>query len=78
MQRWEHLTGRVAPCPTLVSDDGQYRPAPRFVEWLMGLPDGWVTDPDLGRTPPEQLTDLGNGVVPTQADRAFRTLLALA
>lgn len=44
----------------------------------MGLPDGWVTDPDLGRTPPEQLTDLGNGVVPTQADRAFRTLLALA
>jgi DNA (cytosine-5)-methyltransferase 1 len=78
IRRWEHLTGRVAPSPTLVSDDGQYRPAPRFVEWLMGLPDGWMTHPDLGLTPHEQLTALGNGVVPAQADRALRTLLAVA
>ncbi|WP_243752286.1 DNA cytosine methyltransferase [Leucobacter weissii] len=55
IRRWEHLTGRVAPSPTLISDDGQYRPAPRFVEWLMGLPEGWVTDSDLGLTLPEQL-----------------------
>jgi hypothetical protein len=63
IRRWEYLTGRGAPSPTLVSDEGQYRPAPRFVEWLMGLPDGWVTDSGLGLTPPEQLTALGNGVV---------------
>ena len=50
----------------------------RFVEWLMGLPDGWVTDPNLGLTPPEQLTALGNGVVPAQAAHALRALLAIA
>lgn len=76
IRRWEHLTGRQAPSPTLVSDDGQYRPAPRFVEWLMGLPDGWVTDTDLGLTPPEQLTALGNGVVPAQAVHALSALLS--
>ncbi|WP_417234087.1 DNA cytosine methyltransferase [Arthrobacter sp.] len=32
IRRWEHLTGRGAPAPALLNDDGQYRPAPRFVE----------------------------------------------
>jgi DNA (cytosine-5)-methyltransferase 1 len=77
IRRWEHLTGRQAPSPTLVSDDGQYRPAPRFVEWLMGLPDGWVTHTDFGLTSSEQLTALGNGVVPAQAAHALRALLAI-
>ena len=76
IRRWEHLTGRLAPSPTLVSA-GQYRPAPRFVEWLMGLPDGWVTDTDLRLTSSEQLTALGNGVVPAQAAHALRALLAI-
>jgi len=40
----------------------------------MGLPDGWVTDPELGLTLPEQLTALGNGVVPVQAIHALSTL----
>lgn len=40
----------------------------------MGLPEGWVTDTDLGLTPPEQLTALGNGVVPVQAVHALSTL----
>ena len=35
--QWEHITGRTAPTPTFVSDDGGPRPSPRFVEWLMGL-----------------------------------------
>lgn len=74
IRRWEHLTGREAPSPTLMSDDEQYRPAPRFVEWLMGLPDGWVTNPELGLTQPGQLTALGNGVVPAQAAHALRIL----
>jgi hypothetical protein len=39
----------------------------------MGLPDGWVTDvPGLTRN--EQLTLLGNGVVPQQAVAAYRLL----
>ena len=73
IRRWEHLTGREAPSPTLLNDS-QYRPAPRFVEWLMGLPDGWVTAPDLGLTSAEQLAALGNGVLPAQAVRALRAL----
>jgi len=40
----------------------------------MGLPDGWVTDPELGLTLPEQLTALGNGVVPAQAVHALGAL----
>lgn len=48
--------------------------SPRFTEWIMGLPEGWVTDvPDL--TPNDQLHVLGNGVVPQQAVAALRYLL---
>lgn len=46
-----------------------------FVEWMMGLPAGWVCDvPGLTRN--EQLKALGNGVVPAQAAEALRILLA--
>lgn len=46
---------------------------PVFVEWMMGLPQGWVTDvPDLSRN--DQLKALGNGVVPQQAEAALRYL----
>jgi DNA (cytosine-5)-methyltransferase 1 len=40
----------------------------------MGLPEGWVTDPDLGLTPAQQLTALGNGVVSYQAAHALEAL----
>jgi DNA (cytosine-5)-methyltransferase 1 len=47
--------------------------APPFVEFLMGLPAGWVTEvPGLSRT--AQLKALGNGVVPLQAEAALRLL----
>jgi DNA (cytosine-5)-methyltransferase 1 len=50
------------------------RLAPRFVEWLMGLPAGWVTAvPGLSRA--DQLKALGNGVVPQQAAHAVALLL---
>lgn len=52
----------------------QYSLNPVFVEWLMGLPAGWVTDvPDL--TPNQQLRLLGNGVVPQQGAAALTYLL---
>ena len=38
---------------------------PKFVEYMMGLPEGWVTDTELSRA--QQLKMLGNGVVPQQA-----------
>jgi len=45
---------------------------PKFVEYMMGLPAGWVTDLDISRS--QQLKILGNGVVPQQAYRALELL----
>ncbi|MFF9017280.1 DNA cytosine methyltransferase [Streptomyces sp. NPDC014870] len=68
--RWEAVLGRRAPWAT----DDRGRLNPEFVEWLMGLPAGHVTDvPDLTRA--QQLKALGNGVVPQQAEAALRVLL---
>lgn len=73
--RWESVLGRPAPPPTEpTGKGGAARLSPRFVEWLMGLPDGWVTGvPGVSRN--DQLKALGNGVVPQQAAAAIRHLL---
>ncbi|MET8721351.1 DNA cytosine methyltransferase [Streptomyces misionensis] len=74
IRRWEHVTGRPAPCPTEPGTRGNRRLSPAFAEWLMGLPTGWVTAiPDIPRK--EQLKILGNGVVPQQAHHAYGLLL---
>ena len=74
--RWETILGRPAPSPTEpTGKGGAARLSPRFVEWMMGLPDGWVTDTDTTRN--EQLKALGNGVVPQQAEAALRHLLSV-
>jgi DNA (cytosine-5)-methyltransferase 1 len=44
----------------------------KFVEYMMGLPDGWVTDLDMRRA--QMLKILGNGVVPQQAYKALELL----
>lgn len=75
--QWEQITGRVAPAPALLSDETGPRPAPKFVEWLMGLPDGWVTKSQHGLTMNQQLTALGNGVLPAQARAALQRLIRL-
>jgi DNA (cytosine-5)-methyltransferase 1 len=75
--RWEGIT-RPAPAPTRADGrDGAHRMSPLFVEWMMGLPAGHVTDPDIGITRAEQLKALGNGVVPQQAALGIRTTLAM-
>lgn len=73
IRRWEHLRGLTAPSPTEPGRRGQPRLSPVFVEWLMGLPPGWVTGTDLPYT--ARLRALGNGVVPGQATHAIRVLL---
>ena len=72
--RWEHVTGRFAPAPPLLNDADGPRPAPAFVEWLMSLPTGWVTDAD-DLTQNQQITALGNGVLPLHAAAAVTALL---
>ena len=75
--RWEAVIGRPAPAPTEPGKSGP-RLSAAFVEWLMGLPEGHITDPAIwdGMTPSAArnaaLKAGGNGVVPQQAAAATR------
>ncbi len=75
IRRWELILGRPAPSPTVVGKRGGQQLSPAFVEWLMGWPEGWVTDvPGLSRN--AKLKIAGNGVVPQQAAVAVGVLTA--
>jgi hypothetical protein len=74
IQLWEEYLGREAPAPT--KPDGKennHRLSSKFTEWMMGLPEGWITDVGLKRN--EELKLAGNGVVPQQAELALKILL---
>ncbi len=73
INRWEHTLGRPAPTPT-IHRAGRDRLNPKFVEWMMGLNEGWVTG--HGLTASQELKMLGNGVVPQQARLALDLLAA--
>lgn len=70
IRRHEWVFGRPAPHPV----DAENRLSSRFVEWMMGFPDGWVSEV-LPRSP--ALKALGNAVVQRQAEWALRTLLQI-
>lgn len=76
VRRWERVIQR--PAPNATRSDGKggaHRLSASFVEWMMGLLAGHVTDPAIGLTRNEQLKALGNGVVPQQCALALRYLL---
>ena len=74
IRRHELIFGHAAPSPTELSPKGNQRLSPRFVEWLMMLPEGHVTaTPGLSRN--QQLAALGNGVVPAQCAAALSAYL---
>lgn len=77
VDRWDDIVEREPPAPTVLSSRGNPRLSPRFSEWLMGLPEGWVTDVS-GVTYKDQMEILGNGCVPQQGAAALRELLARA
>lgn len=70
VERWERCLGRPAPDPI----DPVGRVNARFLEWMHGLPDGWVTAAPVDH--PAALRLLGNGVCPPQAAAALDVLLA--
>lgn len=73
IRRWEQIT-RPAPAPTKPDGkDGSHRLSSKFTEWMMGLPDGWITGHGLKRN--DELKMAGNGVVPQQAAFALAMLL---
>jgi hypothetical protein len=75
IRRWEETLGRPAPAPTKPDGkDGAHRLSSAFTEWMMGVPEGWITDCGLSRN--DELKACGNGVVPQQAELALRVLLA--
>ena len=74
IKRWEQVLGRPAPTPTNPDGkDGNHRLSSKFTEWMMGVPEGWITDAGLTRN--DELKACGNGVVPQQAEMALRILL---
>jgi DNA (cytosine-5)-methyltransferase 1 len=90
--RAEQAFGRSAPAPTQLSSKGTPQLSPLFSEWLMGLPEGHITDPAIwdGMTDKKgrpasaaakrnaQLKAAGNGVVPRQCAVAIRICLRRA
>ena len=77
VRRHERVFGRLAPAPVEPARNGNPRLSARFSEWMMGLPDGWVTGvPGLSRN--AQLKAIGDGVMPAQAAMALRMLLERA
>ena len=70
IERWKAIQGKP-PSPLM----GE-RLNPKFVEWLMGLPSGWVTE--CGLSISQQLKMLGNGVMPQQAYLALESLTGLS
>jgi DNA (cytosine-5)-methyltransferase 1 len=74
IRRWETILGRRAPEPTKPDGkDNNHRLSSKFTEWMMGLPDNWITGQGLKRN--DELKLAGNGVVPQQAELALRLLL---
>ena len=74
IKRWEETLGRPAPAPTKPDGkEGGHRLCSAFTEWMMGVPEGWITDCGLSRN--DELKACGNGVVPQQAELALRVLL---
>lgn len=74
IRRWETVLGRPAPGPIEPNRNNRPRLTAAFVEWMMGLDEGWVTEvPGIARA--NQIKILGNGVVPQQAEAALRVLV---
>lgn len=73
IRRWEQQIGR--PAPEALTVRGYYHGTitPRFCEWMMGLPEGWITDVE-GVGDRQAKAMCGNGVVPQQAAAALQTI----
>lgn len=75
VRRWENVLGRPAPAPTEPNKFGNPRLTAAFDEWVMGIPEGWVTETNIPHGAKIKL--LGNGVVYQQGELALRQLLSM-
>ncbi len=73
VNKWAKRIGR--PAPERIKPDGrkgENRLSAEFVEFLMGLPQGWITETNITRE--QMIRACGNGVVPQQAALALQLL----
>jgi DNA (cytosine-5)-methyltransferase 1 len=78
LEHWEKVTGERYPYPlySVPTPETQGSLALGFVEWMMGLPIGYVGHPDIDLDRDERLHLLQTGTVPLQAAHAVATGLA--
>lgn len=70
IRRWEPIVGREVPVPLRpLANRRNPQVTAEMLEWMMGLPEGWVTGVRLSRAATLKL--IGNGVVPQCASRAW-------
>lgn len=72
LEHWAKVTGEPYPYPlyTAPKPETQGGATPAFIEWMMGLPVGYVSTPGLPLTRAERLFLLQTGTVPLQAAHA--------
>lgn len=71
-ESWASIIGRPEPVTLEIGPKGNARLSFGFSEWLMGLPNNWVTGFGFPRTATARL--IGNGVCPQQMALAIRGL----
>lgn len=72
LEHWEKVTGERCPYPlyTLPPYPAPGRLSIGFVEWMMGLPIGYVSTPSLRLSHDDRMSLLYSGTVPLQAAHA--------
>lgn len=75
LRRWQTVIGRKWPRAKVISRANKETVSATFIEWMMGLREGWVTS--LPVTLSRQKEILGAGVVPQQAEYAIRAMTGL-
>lgn len=75
LEHWEKVTGDRYPYPlySLPTTTTGGRLSVGFVEWMMGLPIGYVSTPSLPLTHDDRMDLLYSGTVPLQAAHAVAT-----
>lgn len=76
LEHWEKVVGERYPYPLYTLDlntTGAGRLSLGFVEWMMGLPIGYVSTPNLQLTHGRRMDLLYSGTVPLQAAHAVAT-----
>ena len=75
LEHWEKVTGERYPYPvyTPAAHDAPTRISMEFVEWMMGLPIGYVGHPAIDLDRDERMNLLYSGTVPLQAAHAVAT-----